>query len=100
MQNRQKLERLLERSEELDRKMQKNSEKRADIKRQIEAVKAQEVISFMRDHDIPFGDELFTMLEIVNDALSKGLTHRELEKLLGINPTTMMEENLNEKKLD
>lgn len=49
MQNRQKLERLLERSEELDRKMQRDSEKRTTLKRQIEAVKAQEIIAFMNE---------------------------------------------------
>lgn len=100
MQNRQKLERLLERSEELDRKMQRDSEKRATIKRQIEAIKAQEVITFMRDHDIPFGEDFFTMLSMVNEALRKGLTYKELERLLGHESHSDREDNTNEKKVD
>lgn len=100
MQNRQKLERLLERSEELDRKMQRDSEKRATLKRQIEAVKAQEIISFMNDNDIPFGEEFFTMMNVVKTALDRGLSAVELECLLGQNPLTNTEDNTNEKKVD
>ncbi len=100
MQNRQKLERLLEKSEELDRKMQRDSEKRATLKKQIEAVKAQEVIAFMNEHDIPFGEDFFTMMNVVQTALAKGLTAAELERLLGQNPITKTEVNTDEKKAD
>ena len=100
MQNRQKLEKLLERSEELDKKIQRDSEKKATLKKQIEAVKAQEIITFMNEHDIPFGEELFSIMNVVNTALSKGLTAAEIERLLGLNPITKMEDNTNEKKVD
>ena len=100
MQNRQKLEKLLERSEELDKKIQRDSEKKATLKKQIEAVKAQEIISFMNEHEMPFGDDFFAMLTAVQTAVSKGLTAAEIAHLLGQNPITKLEDNTNEKKVD
>lgn len=51
-------------------------------------------------YDIPFGEDFFTMMNVVQTALARGLTAAELERLLGQNPITKTEDNTYEKKAD
>lgn len=100
MQNRQRLEKLLERSEELEKRMQRDSERKAELKKQIEAVTAQQFISFLKDNDLNDFDKAMELLALAKQALDSGLTQREIQRRLGLNPITIMEDNTNETKDD
>lgn len=100
MQNRQRLEKLLERSEEIEKRMQRDSERKAELKKQIEAVTAQQFISFLKDNDLNDFDKAMELLDVAKKALDSGLTLKEIQRRLGLNPITNMEDNTNETKDD
>lgn len=100
MQNRHRLEKLLERSEEIEKRMQRDSERKAELKKQIEAVTAQQFISFLKDNDLNDFDKAMELLDVAKKALDSGLTLKEIHRRLGLNPITNMEDNTNETKND
>ena len=85
MQNK-KYESLIAKSEELDKKIRQETKRKADIQKQIEALKAQEIINFMRDNEIVYNDDFFAMLGLLKNAADSGLTADGIRKILGLNP--------------
>ena len=100
MQNK-KLEKLLAKSEELTKKIKQDSERKAKFDKEIEQIQAKEIMKFLSDREIEFGDTLFQIIELAKKAIEKGFTVGDIEKLLELkskSDTDKMEVR-NEKKI-
>ena len=101
MQNK-KLEKLLAKSEELNKKIKQDSERKARFDKEIEQIQAREIMKFLSDREIEFGDTLFQIIELAKKAIEKGFTVSDIEKMLELkskSDTDKMEVR-NEKKID
>ena len=101
MQNK-KLEKLLAKSEELTKKIKQDSERKAKFDKEIEQIQAKEIMKFLSDREIEFGDTLFQIIELAKKTIDKGFTVSDIEKMLELkskSDTDKMEVR-NEKKID
>ena len=101
MQNK-KLEKLIAKSEELEKKIKENADKKAQLDKEIQQARAVEIMKFLAENAIPFGEILFRMLVIVKKAMDYGLSADDLEKMIELKKMTVSVklEDTNEKKTD
>ena len=100
MQNK-KLEKLIAKSEELEKKIKENADKKAQLDKEIQQARAVEIMKFLAENAIPFGEILFRMLVIVKKAIDCGLSD-DLEKMIELKKMTVSvkSEDKDEKKTD
>ena len=99
MQNK-KLEKLIAKSEELEKKIKENADKKAQLDKEIQQARAVEIMKFLAENAIPFGEILFRMLVIVKKTMDCGFTADDLEKMIELKKMTVSvkSEETNEKK--
>ena len=97
-----KLEKLIAKSEELEKKIKQNSDKKAQLDKEIEQARAGELMKFLGENAIPFGEILFRMLVIVKKAMDCGFSADDLEKIIELKKmmVSVKSEDENEKKTD
>lgn len=69
--------------DELDRRIKKDTQAKKELQKEIEAVKAQSVLDFLKDNDVPYDDNLFSLLSTVKAALDGGWTADAIHRTLG-----------------
>ena len=101
MQNK-KLEKLIAKSEELEKKIKENADKKAQLDKEIQQARAVEIMKFLAENAIPFGEIFFRMLVIVKKAMDCGLSADDLEKMIELKKMTVSvkSEDKDEKKTD
>ncbi len=97
-----KLEKLIAKSEELEKKIKENADKKAQLDKEIQQARAVEIMKFLAENAIPFGESLFRMLVIVKKAIDCGLSADDLEKMIELKKMTVSvkSEDKDEKKTD
>ena len=95
-----KLEKLIAKSEELEKKIKENADKKAQLDKEIQQARAVEIMKFLAENAIPFGEILFRMIVIVKKAMDCGFTADDLEKMIELKKMTVSvkSEETNEKK--